>query len=120
MKNLVFFYGNFKKGYYNHYLIEDSVFLGSGRTLEPFALFIDRLPYVTKELPLIQIKGEVYYVDDATLTDLDLINGHPDLYCRELVEIILDTNSSLIQAWLYFNPSCKGILAVSGEYAPEE
>ena len=120
MNNPVFIYGTFKKGHYNHYLIEDSDFLGSGRTIEPFALFIDRLPYVTKELPLIQIQGEVYSVDDATLTDLDLLNGHPDIYCREMVDIHLHANSAIVRAWLYFNPGCKGVLAVSGEYALEE
>ncbi len=114
--NLVFIYGTFKKGFYNHYLIEDSDFIGTGRTLEPFALYLDRVPYVTKEIPLIQVRGEVYAVDYATLIDLDLLNGHPDLYCRERVDIILDAEATVVKAWLYFTTRTQGILAVSGEY----
>ena len=114
--NLVFIYGTYKKGHYNHYLIEDSEFIGLGTTIEPYALYVDRIPYVTKEIPLIQIRGEVYAVDNATLVDLDLLNGHPDLYRRELVDIILASDASVVKAWLYFTTRTIGTLAVSGEY----
>ena len=62
------------------------------------------------------IAGEVYRVNDETLTDLDILEGHPRTYRRELVEIVLEDGTE-ITAWMYFYPVKEGSLVRSGDFA---
>ena len=83
---LVFVYGTLKKGFGNHALLKDAVFLGPDYA--PGSL------YATSAYPLAKktnenrwIKGEVYKVTEKILKDLDWLEGHPNLYCRENVQL---------------------------------
>jgi len=44
------------------------------------------------------ISGEVWSVDDATLEDLDRIEGYPDFYNR------IEVNTTQGRAWMYYIP----------------
>jgi gamma-glutamylaminecyclotransferase len=68
--------------------------------------------------PVSQIQGELYQIDDITLDLLDDIEGHPDWYRREQVEICLDDGShSIKKAWIYFNENPGGTLVPSGVFS---
>ena len=112
-KIYVFVYGTLRKGFGNHYLLRDSKFIGYGITKEKYSLYVDGIPYVVK-IPNTQIKGEVYEVDKHTLDELDELEGHPDFYRRELIDVIV--NGKTIKAWIYFFPYPKGELIKSGDF----
>jgi len=107
----VFVYGTLRKELGNHYLLQDSVYLGTGLTLEPYVMLessIGRsIPYVvkpnetTKHL-VSRIEGELYEVDDLTLANLDRLEGHPGWYKREYVTVI--SGNDTIQAMMYMMP----------------
>ena len=112
-KFYVFVYGTLRKGFRNHYLLSSSKFIGYGMTKDKYSLYADGIPYVVK-IPNTQIKGEVYEVDKNTLDVLDDLEGHPDFYRRELVDVIV--NRKTIQAWIYFYPYPEGKLIESGDF----
>jgi gamma-glutamylaminecyclotransferase len=74
MMHKVFVYGTLKKGYGNHRLLKDSTFLGNALTFEKFTLYDGGFPYLGR-YGASQIIGEVYEVDDDTLSDLDRLEG---------------------------------------------
>ena len=86
----VFVYGSLKRGFYNHGVLDDAELLGTARTADAaFAMFnVGRYPAVrhTAERP-IAVHGEVYAVSPNILADLDRLEGHPEYYTRQQVEI---------------------------------
>lgn len=115
-KHLVFVYGTLRRGFVNHSLLESSCFVGMGRTLEHYALYVGALPYVIRNDPVSPIIGELYEVDGKTLENLDDLEGHPDEYRREEVSVVSD-NGEKISAWLYFYPEKEGMLLECGDYS---
>ncbi|MFC1743338.1 gamma-glutamylcyclotransferase family protein [Candidatus Riflebacteria bacterium] len=114
--NPVFVYGTLRKGFGNHkYYLKGSPFIGTGKTVEKYAMYATSIPYVVQGEGLSRISGEVYRVDSETLDNLDSLEGHPDFYCREITEIEMD-DGSIIRAWLYFYPETKGWLIESGDF----
>jgi len=112
----VFVYGTLKKGYQNHHVIKDSIFMGTGRTLEKYAMYQKDYPYVVKEEAESFIYGEVYSVDDTKLALLDHLERHPEWYYRNQVDVILDGDARIIPVWLYFNDAPEGTLVESGKF----
>ena len=91
----VFVYGTLKKGKHNHTWLQDSLFLGS-TALRGYELRIGRLPYVVEaDSPNSFVRGEVYECTARILEDLDILEGHPNFYKRELV--VTDKG----KAWCY-------------------
>jgi gamma-glutamylaminecyclotransferase len=116
--NLVFVYGTLKQGFSNDRYLSGSKFLGTGWTVNKYAMYSDGLPFVIMTEPVSQIQGELYQVDDITLDLLDDIEGHPNWYRREQVEICLDDgNYSITKAWVYFNKNNTGTLVPSGIFS---
>ncbi len=115
-KHKVFVYGTLKRGFSNHYYLADAKFIGNATTKEKYAMYEDfGIPFVYKDEKVSHIKGEVYEVDDATLSAIDHLEGHPEVYKRELVKVILE-NGEEIDAWIYFYPEKRGKLNPSGEF----
>lgn len=80
-------------------------------------MYVSGIPFVIVSEPVSQISGELYEVDDQTLYKLDQLEGHPNWYQREQVEICLDnyfSQSSAVTAWIYFNEDNSGTLVPSG------
>lgn len=113
--HLVFVYGTLKPGYSNNYLLKDAEHVDKGTTVEKYALYKQGIPYVTKNESIVQIQGDVYLVDDSTLSRLDQLEGHPSWYCREQVEVTLATGQ-IVSAWIYFHPNPEGQIIHSGCY----
>ena len=101
MKHHVFVYGSLKQGYGNHRLLETSTFLGKyiTRDTDFYMISLHSFPGVLKmeSGEGFSISGELYEVDDATLKNLDILEGNGHFYKRELVEIL----SRSEKAWMY-------------------
>ena len=101
MKHHVFVYGSLKQGYGNHRLLEDSKFLGKyiTRDADFYMISLHSFPGVLKTEggEGFSISGELYEIDDATLKNLDILEGNGHFYKRELVEVL----SFSEKAWMY-------------------
>ncbi len=113
-QTLIFVYGTLKQGFHNHYLLEQSKYVGTGWTSEKYAMYQDGIPYVVKDESVSRIQGEVYSIDDETLESLDRLERHPEWYNREQVEVAMDLADEILLAWLYFNPTPDGEIVESG------
>lgn len=114
MSHLVFVYGSLKKGFHNHRLVKRAdLDLGAATTAQsylmlggfsfPFLIDPATLARKTDLSDVIgRVRGEVYEVDDATLARLDLLEGHPEFYKRELVEVRPEDHPEPVMAWVYF------------------
>ena len=82
-------------------------------------MFAAGVPFVHPDLARTPIKGELFRVSLADVTKLDGLEGHPDFYFREQVDIapLADSEEAAatmadlgckeqgkpLRAWLYFN-----------------
>jgi gamma-glutamylcyclotransferase (GGCT)/AIG2-like uncharacterized protein YtfP len=62
--------------------------------------YLMRSPSAATQTPT-QVRGEVYDVDIATLERLDLLEGHPEHYRRQRIEVISSTDSRRLEADTY-------------------
>lgn len=115
MGEKLFVYGTLKRGYGNHHYLSESEFLGKAITKKRYALYSDGIPFLVKEPPVSRIKGELYEVDSETLENVDLLEGHPSVYRREKIVVILEDGRE-VEAWAYFYPHPRGELLRSGEF----
>lgn len=118
-KFYLFVYGTLRNGLYNNHYLRGARFLGLGRTVEQYVLFVGKYPYVQRvpegsDTALTRVRGEVYVVDKSTLAAVDVLEEHPDTYRREIVEIELD-KGGMLPAWLYFHPRPSGRRIASGD-----
>ena len=114
-KTVLFVYGTLKRKFHNHYLLESSKYLGNGHTKSKYALYESSIPFVIKDEHVSVIYGELYEINNETLKRLDRLEGHPNWYCREQVEIITESGQTMT-AWLYFYPQPNGKLNTTGLY----
>lgn len=115
-KHLIFVYGTLRQGQCNHrFFLDRSKFLGMAKTKKRYALYGDGVPCLSRIKAVSQVTGEVYSVDDATLLNLDQLEGHPDMYKREQAEVILQDGTEII-AWVYFCDTPRGDLIESGDF----
>lgn len=76
-----FVYGTLKKGYWNHYILENSKFVGTFLTAPKYDLYLsDNIPFITDGL--YQIRGEVYDVNEKVIKNIDWLEDHPNLYIK--------------------------------------
>ncbi len=115
MGEKLFVYGTLKRGYGNHHYLTGSRFIGRAVTRERFALYADSVPFLVKYPPVSRVKGELYEVDPATLRSVDALEGHPHVYRREKITVILEDGRE-VEAWVYFYPRPRGRLLKSGEF----
>lgn len=97
--NLVAVYGTLKKGHGNHHLLSGSKLLKHSHTGKGFSLFIDSvtsLPYLKRQNEGSGCVIEIYEVDSDTFYDLDLLEGHPHFYTREIL-----TTLDGREVWIY-------------------
>ena len=102
--NYVAVYGTLKKGYNNYwnYLSGVSSFVGSGTTKDRYPLIIQGLPYLIKKIGVgHNVSVDVFRVTDETLARLDRLEGHPNWYRREQINI--NIKGKKVLAWIYFN-----------------
>ncbi len=92
-------YGSLKKGYGNHeWCLSKATFLGEAETLPQYSLFsLGSYPGVIKGGKT-AVSLELYDVTEEELHGLDLLEGHPSYYKRE----VIDTSEG--EAWIYLLP----------------
>ena len=87
----VFVYGSLKKGFHNHYLLEDSVFVATdivdGYSLVDLGSFPMALPD-----PEGHIIGEIYYITPETLIALDRLESEGTFYNRIVLHGDIEEN----------------------------
>lgn len=90
-KHKIFVYGTLKRGYSNHGRLSTATFLGKAYTKFKWAMINNwsgTFPYLLQmHTNGDHIKGEVFLVDDATLTSLDQLEGNPTHYKRIDMEV---------------------------------
>ena len=93
--NLVFVYGKLMRGRSNHkYYLEDSCFLGIG-SIQGYALYeLGSYPGIRQEENECT-KGEVFEVDDKTMSRLDSLEGEGSLYIRKVLKV--EMSNGLVQ-----------------------
>ncbi|GBP29770.1 Putative gamma-glutamylcyclotransferase CG2811 [Eumeta japonica] len=115
MSHRVFVYGTLKRDEPNHYWLTSpengkSNFIGVGVTKTKYPLII-----ATKyNIPFLlyspgkghHVRGEIYEVDDAMLSKLDILEDHPKFYER-MIDSILINKSDTLDCWVYFLKSFK-------------
>ncbi len=92
----IFIYGSLKRSFHNHERMLRAGYceiIGESRTeARDFAMVnIDGhypAAFRMAMVPLHELHGEVYQVDDAVLRFLDQLEGHPNFYRREQVGIV--------------------------------
>lgn len=101
--NYVAVYGTLKKNYSNYWwYLGESTYVGRGKTYSKYPLVIAGLPYLINEKGKgHNVEIDLFKVTDATLSDLDRLEGHPNWYRRE--QIYVDVNGKKVLAWIYFN-----------------
>ena len=83
----VFVYGTLRVGESNHRLLHGYSPLATVRTAPAFELVsLGAFPAMVRG-GRTAILGEVYEVHGDTLADLDRLEGHPDFYRREAIEL---------------------------------
>jgi len=114
----IFVYGTLKRGFSNHHFLMGSRFIGSGRTVEKYAMHTEGgIPFVVESEQISHILGELYSVDGAVLQSLDRLERHPTWYQRREIMICLDGGATpTIKAWMYFSHFHNGKLITSGEF----
>jgi gamma-glutamylcyclotransferase (GGCT)/AIG2-like uncharacterized protein YtfP len=98
-------YGTLKGGYGNHYLLQDSEFVGYGKTIGKYRMCIPSgIPFVIRgeHIEGNHIDVEVYNVSDDDVLSVDMLEGHPTWYKRERIPIKLDSGV-VKMCWLYLS-----------------
>lgn len=87
----VFVYGTLKRGYRNHRFLKAATFVGEAHTLTSYRMLDGRFPVLRDAGPgCMQISGEVYDVDEETLSALDDLEGIASgMYDRVEIGVIL-------------------------------
>jgi len=103
-KHLIAVYGTLKKDYsnYQHYLTQ-SKYVGPAMTIEKYPLLIEGLPFLLNKPGVGEyVELDLFLVDDITLGMIDGLEGHPDWYYREKIDV--DTkDGTILNASVYFN-----------------
>jgi gamma-glutamylaminecyclotransferase len=103
MYNL-FTYGTLKRGFNNHEFLKSSIFLGQTTTVEKYMLLDVGLPILINYSGETSknIKGELYFVTQHTLENVDRLEGHPHMYQRELIKVIHPIEKEVVEVFAYF------------------
>ena len=101
---LVFVYGTLKRGHGNHRLLEASRFVGEAVSASAcYAMHDCSFPILVDEPLGGRVMGELYAVDRRTLRSLDMLEGHPQMYCRRRRKFVTAAGCTY-EAWVYLMP----------------
>lgn len=86
-RTLVFVYGTLLAGEPNHRYLRRARLVAEGLTRPQFTLYdLGAFPGLVRGGSH-AVPGEVYEVDEPTLAALDLLEGHPEFYCRSTIAL---------------------------------
>jgi gamma-glutamylcyclotransferase (GGCT)/AIG2-like uncharacterized protein YtfP len=94
----LFVYGTLKKGNERHHYLKGCQFIGYGKA-KGFILYdLGEFPGMIKGDG--EVAGEVYEVPESLLKEIDWVEGVPDLFRRELIEVLLE-DGQIVSAYAY-------------------
>jgi gamma-glutamylaminecyclotransferase len=104
---LLFVYGSLRRGFPNHYILENSVYIGEFSTTDGYIMIGTRskvFPYIIKDSIVddatpTQIVGELYDVEPNTINRIDELEGHPHTYNRQLITVT--NNTDVFESYIY-------------------
>ena len=102
---LLFVYGTLKQDNYNNIILGRSKFLGRGVTkiklnIKSVGIPIVVAPFTDSMREMAKpIIGEVYKVSKGTIAKIDVLEGHPDLYKRFLIDVEIENKT--FEAYIY-------------------
>lgn len=105
----VFVYGTLKRGNeVRGHILNGSTFVGHGFVPGWHVFNVGPFPTTgpTAGEDAEWVRGEVYDVDEPTLETLDHIEGYPDFYDRDFVDVVLDDDETT-RAIMYAIPKHK-------------
>lgn len=101
----IFVYGTLKKGFVNHFYLKNEKFISNATTLEKYQMYPSlnfAFPFLIKSEKYDFIKGEIFEVNSKEVLNLlDNLEGYPDLYLKEFIDIKLESGN-IIKALTYF------------------
>ena len=111
----IFVYGTLRKGECRNYLLEDSQFIGYARAKGYLLYNIGSYPGMVEGGG--EVVGEVYEIPESLLEKLDWVEGVPDLFRRELIEVTLETGQTIsAYAYIYNRKIDNKLLISSGDW----
>jgi len=108
----VFVYGTLKRGGRLNVYLDPNVseFVSEGLLDDEYSLYVPNendggwFPMVVKEDSTINCMGELFLIDPSVLHTLDQVEGVPNLYTREKVEVTTE-DGEVINSYTYiYNP----------------
>jgi gamma-glutamylaminecyclotransferase len=104
----LFVYGSLRKTLQNNNVLFSSIFCGDYITCDKFYMIGTKsksYPYVCREqihnsITLTYIHGELYYINNNILLELDRMEGHPTEYKRDLITIHKDGEEKIAYMYL--------------------
>jgi gamma-glutamylaminecyclotransferase len=102
----LFVYGTLKSGqYFHNEYMSKAELICNAQAGSDYALYIDAIPSMIKEHNTdMPVKGELYKVDEEILKKLDDLEGHPNVYHREPIDVYTEDGKK-IMAWAYLRPN---------------
>jgi gamma-glutamylaminecyclotransferase len=100
----LFVYGTLKKGYSNHFFLENCKYLGKAISVDQnFQMYEWEwdFPIVSQTNEGYFIKGEIYEVPYDQINAIDILEDHPNWYQRKKRYFILENSNEVISAWIY-------------------
>src|SRR5258707_693683 len=100
-KTILFLYGTLKRGHKNHHFLAGQEFLGEAITMPLYRLYgIDWHPGMVLDTEKgLEVKGELWAVDEAALAAMDEYEGVPSWFIRQ--DIAVRDHFETVQAYLY-------------------
>lgn len=99
----LFVYGTLMSGLSNNRLLKNSLQIDTATTEGKLTLLASSIPYLVDEKSKSYVTGEVYEVDEKTLSAIDQLEGHPGWYSRKIISIVNELGDKM-KAWAYFMP----------------
>ena len=106
----LFFYGTLKRGYPNHWLLNDpnnglAKFLGEAKLRRRHPLVVG--PFNLPALLPVQnegkeVNGELYELDSKMMKRIDELERHPDWYRRTQTQCVLQDSDEIVDCEVYF------------------
>jgi len=106
----IFVYGTLKSGFHNHHYLKNATFIDKATTLYkyPMILACQAFPHlINAKGKGHYIKGEVYSIDNETMLKIDELEGVPEHYYGECIDVRLQNGDNL-RVKTYFCTECKG------------
>lgn len=116
-KNLIAVYGSLRKNLGNHYLIENSEYLGNFKSNPEFSLYsLGGFPGL-KENGKTSVEMEVYAVNDAVANNVDALEGYsPNRVATFYDKKPIDTPYGEASVYIYVNDIPEDRLVKSGDW----